>query len=202
MNIFLPEHRRVVILGGSFNPAHQGHVHISKQIYNLLDIDAIYWLVTPHNPLKKVTELGDFNHRYQYAHYITKNIPYIIISDFEKLIASKYSWQTLSALKYQEQNTHMIWAIGSDNWSSFHKWQYWQDIIDNFPVVVYGREPDIVNICNSPAGIYARNRRAFNAERLTQPECWKKRYSSCYYMLEFPRHPLSATSIRQQGFAF
>lgn len=135
------KNRTIGLLGGSFNPAHLGHLYISEYAINSLKMDAVWWLVSPQNPLKSVDIMADYDSRFTSALNITKHNRHIFVSDIEKKIDTRYTYQTLSQLKKRYPNTNFIWLMGADNLAGFHRWQHWQRILELVPMVVFDRSP-------------------------------------------------------------
>ncbi len=135
------KNRVIGLLGGSFNPAHLGHLHISKYALNALGIDEVWWLVSPQNPLKPVGGMADYKERFEFAKKITKGNRRIFVSDIEQKMNTQYSYETLSKLQKRYQGTNFVWMMGADNLATFHHWQHWQSILKLMPVVVFDRSP-------------------------------------------------------------
>jgi nicotinate-nucleotide adenylyltransferase len=141
LNPIYTKNRIIGLLGGSFNPAHCGHLHISEYALNALGMDEIWWLVSPQNPLKPVGSLADYNERFEFAKIITKRNRHIFVSDIEQKIDTQYTYQTLSELKKRYRGTDFVWLMGADNLAGFHRWQHWQSILNLLPIVVFDRAP-------------------------------------------------------------
>lgn len=135
------KNRTIGILGGSFNPAHAGHLHISEYALKALGFDEIWWLVSPKNPLKSADSLADYSERFASAKKITKHNCKIFVSNLEQKIGTKYSYQTIAALQHRYHGTNFVWLMGADNLAGFHKWQRWQSILQMLPIVVFDRAP-------------------------------------------------------------
>ncbi len=133
--------RIIGLLGGSFNPAHAGHLHISQHALKALGVDEIWWLVSPQNPLKKASSLADYKERFSSAKSITKHNQKIFVSDIENHINTRYTYQTLKQLQKRYLGTKFVWLMGADNLASFHRWQHWQKILRMMPIVVFDRAP-------------------------------------------------------------
>ena len=133
--------RTIGLLGGSFNPAHSGHLHITLYALNKLKFDEVWWLVSPHNPLKKLESLADYGQRLQSAELIAAGHPKIRVLDFEARAHTQYSYQTVDLIKKRYPGTKFAWLMGADNLANFHRWQHWQKLQDNIPVVVFDRAP-------------------------------------------------------------
>ena len=128
---------RVGLLGGSFDPPHKGHLYISINAKKILQLNEIWWLVTPQNPLK-ISQPATYQERIKNCKEISKDKP-IIIKEIEKKINSKYSYQTLDYLLNHYSNIKFFWIMGADNLINFHKWQKWKKIFDEISIVVFKR---------------------------------------------------------------
>ncbi len=129
--------RRIGLLGGSFDPPHKGHIYISIEAKKLLQINEIWWLVTPQNPLK-ISEPATYQERIKNCKEISKDKP-ILIKEIEKKINSKYTYQTLDYLLNHFTNIRFFWIMGADNLINFHKWQKWRQIFQEISIVVFKR---------------------------------------------------------------
>ena len=129
--------RRIGLLGGSFDPPHKGHIYISIEAKKLLQINEIWWLVTPQNPLK-ISEPATYQERIKNCKEISKDKP-ILIKEIEKKINSKYTYQTLDYLLNHYTNIKFFWIMGADNLINFHKWQKWRQILKEVSIVVFKR---------------------------------------------------------------
>ena len=129
--------RRIGLLGGSFDPPHKGHIYISIESKKLLQINEIWWLVTPQNPLK-ISEPATYQERIKNCKEISKDKP-ILIKEIEKKINSKYTYQTLDYLLNHYTNIKFFWIMGADNLINFHKWQKWRQIFQEISIVVFKR---------------------------------------------------------------
>lgn len=135
------KNRIIGLLGGSFNPAHAGHLHISEYALKKLGVDEVWWLVSPQNPLKSADSLADYSKRFASAVGVTRGNRRIFISDIEQAINSRYTYQTLIYLARRYRGTNFVWLMGADNLAGFHRWQRWQSILQMMPVVVFDRSP-------------------------------------------------------------
>ncbi len=131
---------RIGLLGGSFNPAHDGHREISLEALRLLELDAVWWLVTPCNPLKQ-------DDGYAYAPYGDRlaaarrvaNHPRIIVSNFEDRKNLQYTVDTLAALHELWPQIDFVWLMGADGLERFHEWKDWRRIAATTPIAVFNR---------------------------------------------------------------
>ena len=125
------------LLGGSFDPPHEGHVHITKLALKIFNLSKIWWLVCPENPLKIVTP-SDVNSRFLASKKIMKH-PSVVITDLERKFKTKYTFQTLIKLKKLYPSNKFVWLMGADNLINFHHWKNWDWIMKNIPVGVLAR---------------------------------------------------------------
>jgi nicotinate-nucleotide adenylyltransferase len=129
---------RIGLLGGSFNPAHAGHVHASKVALSRLKLDYVWWLVSPHNPLKSKKELAPLERRVAFAKTVARDTR-IRVSDIERTLGTRYTVDTLAALKKCFPKVHFVWLMGSDNLVQLPRWRRWKDIFALAPVAVVPR---------------------------------------------------------------
>ena len=125
------------LLGGSFDPPHEGHVHITKLALKIFNLSKIWWLVCPENPIKSVIP-SDVNSRFLASKKIMKH-PSVIITDLERKFKTKYTFQTLIKLKKLYPSTKFVWLMGADNLINLHHWKNWDWIMKNIPVGVLAR---------------------------------------------------------------
>ena len=141
--------RRIGLLGGSFDPPHKGHIYISIEAKKLLQINEIWWLVTPQNPLK-ISEPATYQERIKNCKEISKDKP-ILIKEIEKKINSKYTYQTLDYLLNHYTNIKFFWIMGADNLINFHKWHNWKKIPKIAKIVIFDRYPYLTKALDSIA---------------------------------------------------
>ncbi|HTM78314.1 MAG TPA: nicotinate-nucleotide adenylyltransferase [Devosia sp.] len=129
---------RIGLFGGSFNPAHEGHLLVAEQTLQRLQLDALWVLVTPGNPLKDQTELAPLADRVKATRLVLEH-PRIKVTGFEAAHGFTYSWQTVMFLKKTLKDRHFVWIMGADNLVNFHHWERWRDIAAMLPIAVYVR---------------------------------------------------------------
>ena len=130
----------VGLLGGSFDPPHAGHVHITREALKRFGLDRVLWLVTPGNPLKDRGPAA-LEDRMQAARAMMRH-PRVTVSDFERHSGTTYTAETLAALRDQHPGVRFVWLMGADNLAQFHRWRDWRFIMDNFHVGVLARPGD------------------------------------------------------------
>lgn len=135
-------HNRVVgLLGGSFNPAHEGHLAITLYALKKLKLDEVVWLVSPQNPLKEKQTLADYKMRFDSALAVVAGHPRIAVSDLEQRKNFTYTYQTIHYLKTRYPRTRFVWLMGADNLAGFDRWQRWDWLLENIPIAVFDRAP-------------------------------------------------------------
>ncbi|MBI5265530.1 MAG: nicotinate-nucleotide adenylyltransferase [Bradyrhizobium sp.] len=141
---------RIGLLGGSFNPPHRAHRAISLYALKRLNLDRIWWLVTPGNPLKEHGRLRDLQHRLEAARAVA-NDPRIDVSCLESVIRTRYTIDTINYLRRRARGLRFVWIMGADNLGQFHRWQDWQRIAAQVPIAVIDRPPQSFRALASPA---------------------------------------------------
>lgn len=131
--------RRIGLLGGSFNPAHDGHVHISHLAKARLGLDEIWWLVSPQNPLKSPDATGTLSRRMLKAKEITSASRFIKIIAPEAALGTRYTLDFARWLRRRYGNGQFVWLMGADNLAGFHLWQGWRQIAELLPIAVIDR---------------------------------------------------------------
>jgi nicotinate-nucleotide adenylyltransferase len=130
---------RIGLLGGSFNPAHRGHRHISLEAMRVLRLDEIWWLVSPGNPLKEGAEdMASFAARFESAERMAK-ISRIRVSPFEHRAGTRYTVDSVRKLKRRHPEHKFIWLLGSDTLPNFHLWRDWRGLAREVPIAVIRR---------------------------------------------------------------
>jgi len=129
---------RIGLLGGSFNPPHEGHVHISDVALKRLGLDYVWWLVSPQNPLKSKRHTAPLDKRVALARRLVHE-KRVIVTDVERALGTRYTVDTLEALKRRFPEAKFVWLMGSDNLAGFHLWKDWPRIVELMPVAVVMR---------------------------------------------------------------
>lgn len=180
------------LLGGTFDPPHDGHMHISEVALKCLGLDRLWWLVTPGNPLKDRSDMTAFETRLKKARKFARH-PRIDVTGFEAARGSAYSAQTLAYLVERYPEVRFIWVMGADNLASFHKWHLWREILCTVPVAVMDRPGYRFAAMSSPAA------QAFSRYRVEESDAaGLYRYRApAWTMLTLPLSSLSSTELRQ-----
>ena len=129
---------RVGLLGGSFNPAHRGHRQLSIHAARLLDLDEIWWLVSPGNPLKPSKGMAPLPTRFASAQRAARGLP-IRVTAIERELGTRYTVDTLGRLRRRFPERDFIWLMGADNLQQFDRWRDWRGIARTVPIAVVGR---------------------------------------------------------------
>lgn len=183
----------VGLLGGSFDPPHRGHVHITTEALKRFGLDKLWWLVTPGNPLKSHGP-SPLHQRVEQARAIMRH-PRVVVTDIEAQLGTRYTAETLTALRARYSGVRFVWVMGADNLAQFHKWQDWQKIIETVPVGVLARPGDRISARMSPAAkLYARDRISAGASHLLA-----RAEAPAWCFVNMPMIDLSSSSIRAQN---
>jgi nicotinate-nucleotide adenylyltransferase len=182
---------RIGLLGGSFNPAHEGHLHISDMAIKALGLDYVWWLVAPQNPLKPSIGMAPLQHRLAYAASLFEHHPKILVMDLERDLGTRYSIDTITKLQQRFPEVNFVWLMGSDNLASFHRWKRWQDIIRRVPLAVVMRPGSTL------APLKAKAMQRLSGRRCTVAGL-KRGELPCITIIDGHRNPLSATQLRSK----
>jgi nicotinate-nucleotide adenylyltransferase len=186
--------RRVGLLGGSFNPAHSGHLRISLMAFRALGLDEVWWLVSPQNPLKPTDGMETLEARIQSAQLIARH-PRIQVSDIEAQLGTRYTADTLQALCSRHPQTRFVWLMGADNLVQIPRWKNWQRIFETVPVAVFDRP----NYSYQALAGMAANRFGRSRCRADEIRSLADRPAPAWAYVWGVRDPQSATALRQKG---
>ena len=128
---------KIGILGGSFDPAHRGHLKISKEAKKRFDLKKIVWAITKKNPFKKKTS-SNLSVRIKYCKKITQKINFIKVKFYEDLIKSNKTIDLINYLSKNKKN-EIYFIMGADNLINFHKWHKWKIISQKTKIIVFDR---------------------------------------------------------------
>ena len=185
---------RIGILGGSFNPPHEGHVHISQIALKALRLDAIWWLVTPVNPLKSINELPSVEERVELSRRLITN-PKIIVTAMEKNFGTEYSYASIKIIKKCFPFTQFAWISGMDNVYNFHLWQYWKEFLSEICMIHVTRHPSIHLIQQCPLRMLSSQRHIF----LDHGGTYSLDSNTSYWLLKKKMINISSTEIRRNN---
>ncbi len=187
--------RRIGILGGSFNPAHAGHLHISRAALRMLRLDEVWWMVSPQNPLKRTEGMAGLERRIDAARKVAARDRRIRVTDIEVQLGTRYTADTLDALIARNGNARYVWLMGADNLLQISRWARWARIFNTVPIAVFARPT------YSSRAVFGTAARRF--ARARWPQAAAKRLADAvppaWVFLRMREHPESASSIRARG---
>jgi nicotinate-nucleotide adenylyltransferase len=189
-----PDKRRIGLLGGSFNPAHGGHREISLSARERLDLDAVWWLVAPANPLKDESDYAPYDERLHRARRIADGAD-IVVSDFESRHHLQYTVDTIERLKRDNPNVSFVWLMGADSLAGFHRWKDWRRIADLAPIAVFNRPGYGAGALESEA---ARALASFRIEE-SQAAGLAAKTPPAWVFISDLKNPLSSTALRNKA---
>ena len=184
---------RVGLLGGSFDPAHEGHAHITREALKRFGLDRVWWLVSPGNPLKAHGP-APLEARLAQARAVMRH-PRVEITDLEARLGTRFTAETLDRLFVLYPGVRFTWLMGADNLAEFHRWERWDEIMAAVPVGVIARPGDRGAARTSPAA------RRFRAERLpaAQSRLLAGHLAPVWCLVNVPMVDASSSAIRAEG---
>ena len=185
---------RIGLLGGSFNPAHDGHRHITLAALGLLRLDRVWWMVSPQNPLKPAAGMAPYAERLEAAARLARH-PRIEVSDIEARLGTRYTVDTLGALKRRYPFTRFVWLMGADNLIEIPRWHDWTGIFDRVPIAVFNRNSYSFKAL---AGEAARRYRSGRLGAKAAPTL-AERTPPAWVYLPIVAHEAAGTEIRAHG---
>jgi nicotinate-nucleotide adenylyltransferase len=183
--------RRIGLLGGSFNPAHEGHLHISREALKRLRLDEVWWLVSPQNPLKPRAGMAELAQRVADARQAADDRR-IKVTDIESRLGTRYTIDTLRALRRRFPGARLVWLMGADNLAQIARWKGWREIFATLPIAVFDRPAYSLRALSSQAA------RRFSGQRLKPEQAFElaSRQPPAWVFIRSRLHPASATAIR------
>jgi len=185
--------QKIGLMGGSFNPPHEGHLLIALLALRRLRLDRLWWLVTPGNPLKENAGLPDLAARIAAARALTRD-PRIAVTGFEAEIGARFTHDSIAWLARRAPGVNFVWIMGADNLRQFHQWRRWRDIADLVPIAVIDRPGSTHGAIASRAGAALAPFRApeRDAARFAQ------RQPPAFLFIHGPRSELSSSALRRR----
>ena len=182
---------RIGLLGGSFNPAHDGHLHISNLALDRLGLDYVWWLVSPQNPLKSERGMAPLAERVAAAQGLVGDAR-VIVTDIEQTMGSNRTADVIRRLGRMFPSTRFVWLMGADNLCRFHRWRNWTRIFRMLPIAIFDRPTYSLR---AQASVAARR---FAPYRLAERQAGSLAGSRppAWIFLCTARHAASATAIR------
>jgi nicotinate-nucleotide adenylyltransferase len=185
---------RIGLMGGTFNPPHEGHVLCAVTALKRLRLDRLWWMVSPGNPLKSQANLADFAKRIAMSRALATD-PAIEVTGFETQLKSPYTWATIAFLRQRYPRTRFVWVMGADNLATFNNWQHWRRISAMVPIAVVDRPGWRLRALSSPAAHFLARSRL--------PESMARGLPSCtppaWVLLSAKLSQASSTAIRGLG---
>ncbi len=184
---------KIGLLGGSFDPAHEGHAHITREALRRFGLDRVWWLVSPGNPLKEQGP-APMARRIARAREVMHD-PRVDVTGLEAQLGTRYTAQTLARLVALYPGVRFVWLMGADNLAQFHLWDNWREIMAQVPVGVLARPGARLAARGSVAAeIYAAARiGAEGARGLAEADL------PAWCFVNVPMRSQSSSAIRAQG---
>jgi nicotinate-nucleotide adenylyltransferase len=185
--------RRIGLLGGSFDPAHLGHVHITLEALKRFDLDQVWWLVSPGNPLK-TRGPAPMGRRMKRARDVMQH-PRVHVSDIEAQLGTRYTAETLRALRHKFPAARFTWLMGADNLAQFHLWKDWDETINTVPIGVLARPGERIEGRTAPAAQIYRHAllKGRQARLLSIAD------APAWAFVNVPMRDISSTALRASG---
>lgn len=166
---------RIGLFGGSFDPPHEGHLHVARTARQRLNLDRVWWIVAPRNPLKSVEPAAAYERRLDQVRALADE-PGFAVSDIERRLGSPYTIDLVTALRRTHPRVRFVLIMGADNLASLHRWRDWSGLIRKIPVAVVARPGDAIRARLSPAAQRFRDARVdpVNTKALLEmrPPAW------------------------------
>lgn len=186
---------RVGLFGGSFNPAHEGHLAMSLYAIKRLKLDEVWWLVSPQNPLKMRHEMQSLSVRMKGAKALAARHKKIVVTDIEDTLKTVFTIDTLRALKREFPHVNFVWLMGEDNLATIHLWKSWRKIFSEVPIAVFLRSGYSDSRVRGVAeATFAKAKMPLASAKdvvVSSPPVW--------VVLDNVLNPISASQIRQQS---
>lgn len=181
----------VGLLGGSFDPAHIGHVRLTEEAIRRMGLDRVWWLVSPGNPLKP-NPPAPLAERMARARALMRH-PRVVVTDLEVPLGTRATADTITSLRSIYPGVRFVWLMGADNLVQFHRWGRWRDILRMVPVGVLARPGWGVAARLSVAA------RAFRVDRVSRGEWLGNRRPPAWCFVNMPMNRASSSAIRAKG---
>jgi len=190
---YTPAGMRVGLLGGSFDPPHAGHLHITQEALRRFRLDRVWWLVSPGNPLKPFGP-ASLERRLEACRALADDRR-IHVTDIEAKLGTRHTAATLARLLPHHPGVRFVWLMGADNLAQFHRWQNWRAIMQMLPLGVLGRPDNMLRAGLSPAA------RSFSRFRLPEHAAGALagKNTPAWCLVSGPMVDISSTAIRNSG---
>jgi nicotinate-nucleotide adenylyltransferase len=183
--------QNIGLIGGSFDPPHEGHMHVAKWALRSLPLDKLWWVVSKRNPLKKQSTT-DFKNRIKITQKLVKQ-PKMLVTDLEAVFDTEFTVDFLSKVKSEYPKGNFIWIMGADGLNNFHEWKHWEKIFEMIPIAIFAR-PNYSDFLTTVAGKkYSKN---------LLPENRSNQLMQCkapaWAFFDIPLKNISSTEIRNR----
>ncbi len=155
---------KIGLFGGNFNPPHHGHIEIAQIAIKKLNLDQLWWIITPFNSVKNYNLSSSLEKRISLSQSLIKN-PRIRITAFEAYLNHTETFHTILQVKKHNKSVNFVWIMGADNIKSFHQWHHWKRIVTTVPIAIIDRFDVTFNYISSPM---AEERRVGSIRRITE----------------------------------
>ena len=174
---------KVGILGGSFNPAHLGHIHLSEIAIKKLALNQLWWIPTSQNPLKAKNDFLSFEERVKNCQILTRKNPKIYV----KKIDNFYTIDLINYLQNKHKNYEFIWVMGADNLAELHRWHDFKNLIQKIEFAIFSRDN------------YLKKANNFKASKLYQKYKNKSKKLPKFSIFHSRKLNISSTQIRNNN---
>ena len=183
--------QNIGLIGGSFDPPHEGHMHIAKWALRSLPLDKLWWVVSKRNPLKKQSTT-DFENRIKNTQKLVKQ-PKMLVTDLEAVFDTEFTVDFLCKVKSEYPKGNFTWIMGADGLNNFHEWKHWEKIFEMIPIAIFAR-PSYSDFLTTVAGKkYSKN---------LLPENRSNQLMQCkapaWAFFDIPLKNISSTEIRNR----
>ena len=193
---------QIGLLGGSFNPAHSGHAHVADIAAIMLQLDEIWWLVSPQNPHKSARDMAPVSVRMESAVRMAHHCHHrkrMVVSTIEQVLHTRYTADLLQILKKTCPRQKFYFLMGADNFAQIHQWQYANRLPCHATLIVVRRPNYRAQALASPMAQRLRHRRL--PPRRIRHRCLRHHHGRYWCFIQARQNPLSATAIRAQNSA-
>jgi nicotinate-nucleotide adenylyltransferase len=191
-NEILAPGMKVGVFGGSFDPPHEGHLHVARVARDRLGLDRVWWLVAPRNPLKDGRSAAAYAERLAQVRALARD-PGFVVSDLQHRMGALYTIDVVTALRRMHPRVRFVFVMGSDSLAGLHRWRDWQGIFRTLPIAVVARPGEAVRAQLGPAAQRFRDARVDPVNAVTllenRPPAW--------LYITARLHPASSTALRQ-----
>jgi nicotinate-nucleotide adenylyltransferase len=188
--------QRIGLFGGSFNPAHAGHYAVACYALKCLQLDWVWWMVSPQNPLKNPAETRDYEKRLAQTRDIARH-PRFVVTDLERQITARYTADTLLKLEGSMRRGRFVWIMGADSLATLHQWHHWTEIAESLPLAVLARPGYSLRALGSYAALRYSNAQIAAESAATLADCDPPAWT----FMSMPLRAESSSAIRSKAAA-